>query len=122
MSGIEIVRVYDDPRPGRRVRVLVDRLWPRGVAKAAAPWDEWCRDVAPSAALRSWYGHDPAHFDEFRRRYLHELRRDPARRAYTDLRTLARSPGVVLVTATRDVRISAARVLADRLRRSLRAP
>src|SRR4051812_10328796 len=72
-GGIEVARVYDRPaeRPGRRV--LVDRLWPRGVGKADSRWDEWCRDVAPSAELRRWYAHRPERFAEFRRRYLDEL-------------------------------------------------
>ena len=93
----------------------------RGVAKGGEVWDTWCREVAPSTELRKWYGHDPARFAEFRRRYLAELRHEPARSADAQLRAQAGAPGIVLVTATRDIPVSAARVLADRLHRSLRA-
>jgi uncharacterized protein YeaO (DUF488 family) len=119
VERVEVVRVYDAPSPGRRPRVLVDRLWPRGVRKGQEVWDRWSRDVAPSTELRTWYGHDAARFAEFRRRYAAELRREPARSAYDELRSIARRRGLVLVTATRDVEISAAHVLAERLRRAL---
>jgi uncharacterized protein YeaO (DUF488 family) len=120
VERVEIVRVYDAPAAGRRPRVLVDRLWPRGVRKGREVWDRWARDVAPSTELRTWYGHDESRFGEFRRRYANELRREPARSAYEELRSLARTRGIVLATATREVEISAAQVLADRLRRALR--
>lgn len=118
--AVEVARVYDLPEPGRGHRVLVDRLWPRGVAKASAPFDEWCHDVAPSPELRTWYGHRPERFDGFKARYRTELAREPARGALAGLRTCARRGGVVLVTATKDVDHSAAAVLAERLRRGLR--
>ena len=76
MSGtleVRTRRVYDDPSPEDGTRVLVDRIWPRGLAKARAGIDEWARAVAPSTELRRWYGHDPARFEEFRRRYQAEL-------------------------------------------------
>jgi uncharacterized protein YeaO (DUF488 family) len=120
VERVEVVRVYDAPSPGRRPRVLVDRLWPRGVRKGHEPWDRWFRDVAPSTELRTWYRHDPARYAEFRRKYAIELRREPARSAYDELRSIARRRGLVLVTATREVEISAAQVLAERLQRALR--
>src|ERR1700683_150061 len=70
---VSVQRVYDDPQPGQGARVLVDRIWPRGLRKEAAHLDEWARDVAPSGELRTWYGHDPVRFGEFRRRYIAEL-------------------------------------------------
>jgi uncharacterized protein YeaO (DUF488 family) len=95
--------------------VLVDRLWPRGVTKEDAHLDEWAKDVAPSTELRRWYGHEPERYDEFARRYRAELRREPARTGITRLRALARDRPVDLVTATRDVEHSGARVLRDLL-------
>lgn len=72
-AEIRVRRVYDSPSPGDGARILVDRVWPRGVRKDAVRLDEWAKDVAPSAELRTWYRHDPAKFDEFRRRYISEL-------------------------------------------------
>ena len=114
-ARVEVVRVYEDP--GRRAgehRALVDRLWPRGVQKAAVDFDEWAKDAAPSAELRHWYGHDPERFGEFARRYCAELDHDPGASAVERLRGLARRHGrLVLLTATRDVEHSGAAVLAD---------
>jgi uncharacterized protein YeaO (DUF488 family) len=112
----EVRRVYDEPTTGA-YRVLVDRLWPRGIAKAEAPIDEWAKAVAPSTELRRWYGHDPAKFDEFARRYRDELRRTPASDAVAQLRSRAAGTPVVLVTATRDVEHSGAAVLMSVLAR-----
>ena len=64
-SNAGVRRIYDDPAPADGKRVLVDRLWPRGVSKERADLFEWCKDIAPSTELREWYGHDPAKFDEF---------------------------------------------------------
>jgi uncharacterized protein YeaO (DUF488 family) len=71
--AVRLKRAYEPPDPSDGYRVLVDRLWPRGVAKDAARLDEWARDLAPSPELRKWFGHDPERFDEFRRRYAEEL-------------------------------------------------
>jgi len=115
---VRLRRVYDDPSPDDGLRVLVDRVWPRGMTKAAARLDEWMKDVAPSTPLRSWYGHRPERFEEFRRRYLTELD-DPKRAAGVDrLRALSRDKPVTLLTATRDVDRSQAAVLAELLRGS----
>ena len=70
---IRIKRIYDPPAPEDGRRVLVDRLWPRGLAKEAARIDEWLKEIAPSDALRTWFGHDPARWEEFRKRYREEL-------------------------------------------------
>ena len=111
---VEVERVYDEPgRTSAGRRVLVDRLWPRGVAKAAATWDEWAKDVAPSTQLRRWYGHEVDRFDEFVRRYCDELERPPASDELGRLAALAPDGPLTLVTATRDVDHSAAAVLRD---------
>lgn len=71
--GVRIKRAYDEPAADDGYRLLIDRLWPRGVSRERAALDEWDKDLAPSAELRRWFGHDPARFDEFRRRYTAEL-------------------------------------------------
>lgn len=112
---IRVRRIYDDPGDEDGVRVLVDRLWPRGVSKVRADIDEWCSAVAPSDALRKWYGHAPERFEEFEARYLNELE-DPQRAAsVTHLRTVATRGRLTLLTATRDVEASQAAVLAGLL-------
>jgi len=115
---IRVRRVYDDPEPADGARVLVDRLWPRGLAKSKAALDDWCKDVAPSDELRKWYGHDPGRFEEFSRRYQRELE-DPGRTAALEqLRSLSQGRRhLTLLTATREPDISEAAVLAGLLRR-----
>jgi uncharacterized protein YeaO (DUF488 family) len=113
-------RVYDAPASDDGVRVLVDRVWPRGLTKARAQLDEWSRDVAPSTALRTWYGHDPARFEEFRRRYQAELAEGARVTALAHLRDLAARGTVTLLTATKDPEISQAAVLAGLLERPTR--
>ncbi|QGK70110.1 DUF488 family protein [Allosaccharopolyspora coralli] len=105
--------MYETEETSGGHRVLVDRIWPRGVAKADAGWDEWCKEVAPSTELRKWYKHDPDRFAEFRRRYLAELDDDDHRDAVVRLRAQAQKRGLTLLTATKDVDHSAAAVLAD---------
>lgn len=109
-------RVYDAPSPGDGVRVLVDRIWPRGLRKDAAHLDDWAKDVAPSTELRTWYGHDPAKFPEFRRRYLVELDTPARQEALDRLRALAADRHVTLLTATRELPISHAAILAELLK------
>ena len=113
---IRVDRVYDPAGPQDGTRVLVDRLWPRGLRKDAARLDEWAKDVAPSHELRSWYGHDPAKFADFCRRYTDELSRGAARAALEHLTALAAAGPVTLLTATRDIDHSQAAVLAGLLR------
>jgi uncharacterized protein YeaO (DUF488 family) len=115
--SVQVRRVYEEPRSEDGARVLVDRLWPRGLTKAKAALDEWCKDVAPSDELRRWYGHDPDRFAEFSRRYRRELK-DPAHVAAVEhLRDLANSEPLTLLTATKEPDISEAAVLANVLRR-----
>ncbi|MFB7918214.1 DUF488 domain-containing protein [Streptomyces sp. NPDC056061] len=106
-------RVYEETAPKDGKRVLVDRVWPRGMRKADAHLDEWLRAVAPSSELRKWYGHEPSRFAEFRRRYLAELGDTGHREAARHLRDLAARDKVMLLTATKDVDHSQAAVLAD---------
>jgi uncharacterized protein YeaO (DUF488 family) len=113
---IRIRRVYDPPSPGDGTRVLVDRIWPRGLRKDAARLDLWAKDVAPSTELRKWYGHDPAKFGDFRRRYLGELSGAEQREALGRLRAQASAGPLTLLTATKAVDISQAAVLAQVLR------
>jgi uncharacterized protein YeaO (DUF488 family)/DNA-binding MarR family transcriptional regulator len=119
---ISVARVYDAPR-GDGLRLLVDRLWPRGMSKQDAPFDRWLPDVAPSTALRRWYGHRPERFAEFERRYTAELRHSQAP-DLGELQAACDRQPVVLLTATKDVEHSAAAVLAREMgdRRRARRP
>jgi uncharacterized protein YeaO (DUF488 family) len=103
--------VYDTAGEGDGYRVLVDRLWPRGVTKAELGADEWLKDAAPSTELRRWYGHELSRFEDFARRYRAELRRSPAAAAVEHLVSIAARRRVSLLTATRDVEHSGAEVL-----------
>ncbi|MCR8726193.1 DUF488 domain-containing protein [Frigidibacter sp. ROC022] len=97
---VRLKRAYDPPEPGDGTRVLVDRLWPRGVRKEAAAIDHWMKELAPSTRLRKWFGHDPAKWEEFQRLYAEELRPNGA--ALEELRGLARQGVVTLVFGARD--------------------
>lgn len=96
---ILIKRVYEAPAASDGKRVLADRLWPRGLTRDAARLDAWLKEVGPSTALRRWFGHEPAKFDEFRRRYREELRGSAA---WEQLEALARSGKLTLVYSARD--------------------
>ncbi|HLJ81383.1 MAG TPA: DUF488 family protein [Ktedonobacterales bacterium] len=115
---VSIKRAYEPAHERDGTRVLVDRIWPRGVSKDEAHIDLWLKDIAPSKDLRTWYGHDPALFEEFRRRYQDELKAEPARAALSRLRELAAAGPVTLVFATRAADHSNAAVLRDLLLRS----
>lgn len=104
-------RIYDPPAPSDGWRVLVERLWPRGVKKDDARLDAWEKRVAPSDALRKWYGHDPAKWGEFQRRYEQELEAPEAREALDELVRRARRGRVTLLYASRAGEISNAAVL-----------
>ena len=112
-AQVRVRRVYDTPATDDGTRVLVDRLWPRGLSKQAADLDMWLRDVAPSTDLRKWYSHNPAKFGEFSRRYRQELSQPPALDALAQVRAMASKGQVTLLTATKDAAHSEAAVLAD---------
>jgi uncharacterized protein YeaO (DUF488 family) len=113
---VRVRRVYEDAQDDDGARILVDRLWPRGVSKERAHLDDWCKEVAPSTELRQWYNHDPALFEEFATRYRDELR-EPGRAAeLAHLRELVGRGTVTLLTASKAVDISEATVLAGLLR------
>jgi uncharacterized protein YeaO (DUF488 family) len=114
---LRVKRAYEPAEESDGYRVLVDRLWPRGVSRERARLDLWEREVAPSSELRQWFGHDPARFEEFRRRYKAELQQQRPR--LTALRRLARSGPLTLVYSARDTEHNEAVVLADVLRRGL---
>jgi uncharacterized protein YeaO (DUF488 family) len=108
---VRLKRAYLPPSPEDGVRVLVDRLWPRGVRKSDAAIDRWLKEVAPSTELRRWFGHDPSRWEEFRRRYRAELSRDTA--LLNELRAIARKGRLTLVYAARDELHNEAVVLRD---------
>ena len=108
-------RVYDEPAEGDGMRVLVDRLWPRGLSKERAHIDLWLKEIAPSNELRTWFGHEPTKFDEFRSQYEAELASGPAHDAFVRLRELVQQQPVTLVFAARDAEHSNAAVLRELL-------
>jgi uncharacterized protein YeaO (DUF488 family) len=114
---VRLKRVYDPPAPEDGCRVLIDRLWPRGISRERARLDDWDKQLAPSTELRQWFGHEPTRFVEFRRRYIEELRSERAR--LTALRRRARHGTLTLVYSAHDSEHNDAVVLAEVLRRGL---
>ncbi len=112
---VKVARIHDRATEHDGKRVLVDRLWPRGLTKSRAEIDEWCKQVAPSTALRKWYSHDPQRFAEFRRRYRAELAAGEHTTALAHLHELATDSTLTLLTASKDPAISQAAVLAELL-------
>ena len=112
---IALKRVYDEPEPGDGTRVLVDRLWPRGLSKERAHIDLWLKEIAPSNELRKWFGHDPEKFSEFRHRYVAELASETGQEAVAKLRDMARRELVTLLFAAHDTEHNNAVVLRDLL-------
>jgi uncharacterized protein YeaO (DUF488 family) len=110
---IRIKRIYDPPEPDDGRRLLVDRLWPRGVAREAARLDGWLKELAPSDELRKWFGHDPARWDEFRARYRSELQAQTE--LLTELRATAKKGAVTLLYAAKDTKHNNAVVLKELL-------
>lgn len=99
-SNVRLKRAYEPPERMDGTRILIDRLWPRGVSKSEAGLDEWIKEIAPSAELRTWFGHDPGRWDEFRRRYRAELARHSD--LLKNLRRRAREGPITLVYSARD--------------------
>jgi uncharacterized protein YeaO (DUF488 family) len=99
-GNVKLKRAYERPDAGDGTRVLVDRLWPRGVKKADAAIYQWAKDIAPSTALRQWFGHDPARWPEFRTRYAAEVHEHPEQ--LNRLRALAREGPITLVFSAHD--------------------
>lgn len=99
-DNVRLKRAYEPAAPADGTRILIDRLWPRGVTKAAAGIEQWAKEVAPSTALRKWFGHDPARWQDFRRRYAAELRERPDELRL--LRDRARREPVTLVYSAHD--------------------
>ena len=110
-TGIEIKRVYDAPGSDDRLRILIDRLWPRGLAKSKLKLDAWVKHLAPSNELRKWYRHDPKKFSEFRKRYIAELKAQGEK--LDELRRAVKGRKVTLLTATKELDLSHATVLRD---------
>ncbi|MGV0850724.1 DUF488 domain-containing protein [Mycolicibacterium phlei] len=110
-SHVRIARVYEQPARDEGARVLVDRLWPRGIRKDDPRVGRWMPEVAPSAELRRWYSHRPELFDQFAARYTAELAEGAAAEALAELRTMVEAGPLLLVTSTRDIELSQAAVL-----------
>ena len=114
--SVRIGRVYEPRTRQDGFRVLVDRIWPRGLTKEKADLDEWCKSISPSTDLRKWYNHDPDRFNEFVRRYKGELEETEPAEALRHLRELAKKKTLTLLTATKEADISEAAVVAGVLR------
>ena len=117
--AVKMKRAYDKPAASDGLRVLVDRLWPRGLKKEDLKIDRWIRDVSPSTGLREWFQHDPAKWPEFRRRYFHEL--DQERSAWLPILDMARRGHVTLIFSSRDTEHNNAVALKDYLEAHLEA-
>ena len=111
--NVRLKRAYESPDAGDGTRILIDRLWPRGVSKADAALDQWMKDIAPSTELRKWFGHDAARWEEFRRRYAEELQQNAE--LLSELRSLARQGPLTLVYSAHDEVHNDAIVLKDQL-------
>lgn len=122
VGPVQVRRAYEEPREDDGRRILVDRVWPRGLSKEHAHLDEWCKQVAPSSDLRKWYGHDPGRFEEFARRYRAELEDAEQAAALAHLRSVVEAGPLTLLTGAKRSDISQATVLADLLTDSRRSP
>ena len=114
---IQLKRIYDPPAPDDGPRFLVERLWPRGVKREAAQLTDWLKNIAPSPALRQWFGHDPARWDEFKARYEAELDDPGHAETLQRLADLARQGTVTFVYAARDTEHNSALLLKDFIER-----
>ena len=113
--SVALKRAYDEPAASDGTRVLVERLWPRGLSKERAHSDLWLKEVAPSTELRKWYNHDVQKFQEFRRRYEAELQSEPAQKGLAQLREIAKQGQLTLILAARDIEHSSAAILRELL-------
>ncbi|WP_204166051.1 DUF488 family protein [Streptomyces sp. NEAU-S7GS2] len=118
-KNLRVRRVYEAPEPSDGARVLVDRLWPRGLSKADAQLTEWCKEVAPSSELRRWFHHEEPRFAEFAERYREELAQEAVQPALERLRERAAEGPLTLLTATKDVSVSHVNVLIEVLQEGL---
>jgi uncharacterized protein YeaO (DUF488 family) len=112
-ANVKLKRAYEPPTAEDGARILIDRLWPRGISKKKAALDQWMKDIAPSAKLRKWFGHDPTRWEEFRRRYADEVHQNSA--LLDQLRSLARQGPITLVYSAHDEVHNDAVVLRDLL-------
>lgn len=112
-SPVRIKRVYEAPSDTDGLRVFIDRLWPRGVSKGAFEYDLWCKDLAPSLALSTWFGHKPEHWDGFRRDYDAELRDERAQARMGEVFAAAEGRRITLVFGAKDPEHNHALILAD---------
>jgi len=108
---IKIKRIYDQPSSNDGKRILIDRLWPRGIRKEGAPIDEWLKDIAPSNVLRKWFGHDPANWQEFKKKYARELRTQTE--LLERLKEEAKHGTITLLFAAKDIQHNNAVALKD---------
>ncbi len=111
-ANVKLKRAYDAPASDDGTRILIDRLWPRGVSKEEAALDQWMKEVAPSTELRHWFDHDPTLWEEFRSRYAAELR-EHSEEQLAELREIARKQSLTLVYAAHDEKYNNAVVLRD---------
>ena len=115
MKNLKIKRIYEDPSEDDGYRILVDRIWPRGVSKEDAKLDDWKKEIAPSEKLRKWFNHDPDKFDEFAKKYRDEL--DTKKEALTEIRDKMESRTVTLLYGAKDIVHNQAVVLQDILKK-----
>ena len=112
---IQTKRIYDSPARSDGRRILIDRLWPRGLSKAAARIDFWAKSVAPSTKLRRWYGHEAGKWQEFRRRYFAEIEANPT--GFAELRSQLGTGAVTLLYGSKETRLNNASALSEYLKR-----
>jgi uncharacterized protein YeaO (DUF488 family) len=117
---LNVKRAYEIKEPGDGERILIDRLWPRGVSKAQAGIDRWLKDLAPSTELRKWFGHDPEKWEEFKKRYLKELSDPEKRKLLEDIAQSARSSTVTLIYSAKDTEHNDVKVLEEIIRKMMK--
>ena len=110
---LKIKRAYDKKETGDGKRILIDRLWPRGLSKADAKIDQWLKDLAPSTELRKWFGHDPAKWIEFKKRYLAELSEPGKQALLENISQMARRNNITLIYSAKDTEHSDVKVLEE---------